>query len=68
MPYTMEEFIRDFTAKHREQFIAALTTEERLEGLPVEEIERYLQHRRAAEASSAAAKKTARTRRKTPRR
>jgi hypothetical protein len=43
MPYTMEDFRREYVKEH----LKDLTPEERLEGLPAEDIERYLGHLRA---------------------
>ncbi len=53
MPYTMEDFRRDFTRDH----LDLLTPEERLHGLSPEEIEDYLKKFRAAPGSRSAARK-----------
>jgi len=37
MPYTWEDFRRDYMREHLDQFLALLTPEERLRGLPAEE-------------------------------
>jgi hypothetical protein len=37
MPYTMEDFRRDFIKEHRKELLEAMTPEERLKGLPPEE-------------------------------
>ena len=39
MPYTMQDFRRDYVKEH----LKDLTVEERLHGVPAEEIEKYLQ-------------------------
>ncbi len=61
MPYTMEDFRRDvkkeflqeLTPEERREILERLSPEERLKGLPLEEIEAYLQRCRAAAASQA---------------
>lgn len=53
VPYTMEDFRRDYVKEH----LKDLTPEERLEGLLPEEIERYLQRLREVSASSSAENK-----------
>ncbi|HYT87262.1 MAG TPA: hypothetical protein VEL76_00950 [Gemmataceae bacterium] len=60
MPYTMDDFIRDFTKEHwsdltpeeRRQLLQSLPPEERLAGLAPEEIEAYLKRLREASAES----------------
>jgi hypothetical protein len=42
MPYTMEDFRRDYVKEH----LKDLTPDERLEGLSPEDIEKHLKHRR----------------------
>src|SRR5213592_889516 len=59
MPYTMQDFRRDFAKEHlkdltpeeRRELFKDLSIQERLEGLSAEEIEDYLQ-RRKQEATS----------------
>ena len=58
MPYTMEDFKRDFVKEH----LKDLTPDERLEGLSPEEIENYL--KRLQDASSASPEKRKGGRRK----
>ncbi|MDI6791642.1 MAG: hypothetical protein QME81_02070 [bacterium] len=41
MPYTMEDFKRDYTKEH----LNLLATEDRLQGLSTEEIKAYLEKR-----------------------
>lgn len=48
MPYTIEQFRREFN----EQFLNELTLEERLEGLPPEQIEAYLRKLRGEQPPS----------------
>jgi hypothetical protein len=52
MPYTMDDFRKDFTKAHLkdltpEERLEGLTPEERLEGLTPEQIERFLDTLRA---------------------
>jgi hypothetical protein len=42
MPYTMEDFRRDYVKEH----LKKLTLEERVEGLSSDKIEKYLQRRK----------------------
>jgi hypothetical protein len=62
MPYTMEDFRRDYVKEHLQQ----LSPEERLEGLSVEEIENYLRKLREAAPSATAKKPGRRKGRKEP--
>jgi hypothetical protein len=65
MSYTLEDFQRDFLARHGrelikklppEQRVEGLTPEQRVEGLSVEELERLLEKRRQEEAPQKAKK------------
>ena len=42
MPYTMQDFRRDYVKEH----LKDLTVEERLQGVPAEKIEKYLERRK----------------------
>jgi hypothetical protein len=55
MPYTMEDFRRDYVKEHLSQWtpeerLAGLSVEEILERLPPEEIENYLKRRKNSSA------------------
>ena len=48
MPYTMQDFRRDYVKEHLkdltfEEVLQGLTLEQRLDGVPLKEIEKYLQ-------------------------
>jgi hypothetical protein len=64
MPYTMEDFRRDYVKEHLQK----LSPEERLEGLSPEELENYLRQLKASSASSADKKQGRRKGRKGPKR
>jgi hypothetical protein len=49
MPYTIEDFRRDYAKEH----LKDLSLEERLEGLSVQEIEQYLERRKDRAAPQA---------------
>ena len=60
MPYTMEDFKRDFLKEHLHEFLKEMTPQQRLEGLspeelletlPTETIERFLEKRKAERPS-----------------
>ena len=58
MPVTLDDLYREFLKSHGPARMQHLSPEERVAGLPTEELERLLRERRAAEATGAKPKKS----------
>jgi hypothetical protein len=76
MPYTMEDFRRDYVKEHfkfltpeeQREALQSLSADERLDGLSLEEIENYLRRRRQPSPASPENRKGSRRRGQGPKR
>jgi hypothetical protein len=56
MPYTLDDFYREFVQTHADEILEMLPPERRVKGLSAAELERLLEQQRAAEAAAEAKK------------
>ena len=57
MPVTLDDLYREFLKSHGPALLQHLSPEERIAGIPTEELDRLLQQRRAADAAAGRRKK-----------
>jgi hypothetical protein len=53
MPYTIEEFNREFFKRYGDEILERMTPEQRVKGLSADELERLLHQKRQEEAAAA---------------
>jgi hypothetical protein len=68
MPYTLDDFYREWVERTKQEILENMTPEQLNERVSTEDLERLLQQRRAAEASEAKPKKSGTPGRGSPKR